>query len=372
MTRGAAAALLLWGCYNPGIPAGVPCNPEAPACPEGQACVPAAGGHVCGEPGSGGDDAPPGGDGGPDAPPGELDHIRTAPGWKARVFHEFSSRFTYVPIDFVDDNEMYSNQPDSLFVLRAPFAEALAVVAGRVVIELTASTYTAHDYGGHAPETPGLPDNLTSGTYVPDLDGAGPAVLVTSSSRHAGDGTFRVTPAWAISSDRTTNNTRGILWDAAGVFDELGLSEGYLGASNGVFRRDAAMGPAILAGDTKTMHLAGLDLLLTRHLATSVQLVQVTTGTHAERTLAERTMIELADGPAPAPHLAWATLDLAQLALVRSDGSLEMVAESTDAAFTWQAAAAAAPPHELAGPVYLIESNRALDLDRVIAIEPAP
>jgi hypothetical protein len=106
---------------------------------------------------------------------------------------------------------MYSNQPDGVFVLRPPFAEALAVISGRAVFELTATSFTVHDHGKHAPNTAGLPDHIRDGRFVPDLDATGPALLLASSSDLGGDGTFRVTPAWAISSDRTTNNTRAIL-----------------------------------------------------------------------------------------------------------------------------------------------------------------
>jgi hypothetical protein len=366
----AALLLLACGCYAPSVPAGAPCDPAAPRCPGGQVCVPAAGGHVCGTPGA--VDAPPGGDA-PDPPP-ELAHVRPAPGWTAAIYRDFSARYDYVAADFVDGPETYSNQPDGMFVLRPPFAEALAVIAGRDVLELTASAFTAHDYGSHPPNTAGLPDHLRGGTFVPDLDGGGPALLLSSSSASSGDGTFRVTPMWAIASDRTTNNTRGILWDPTGRFDAIAAPEGYLGTMAGVVRRSTgSMGAPILAGDTKTMHLAGDDLLITRQLATSVQLLRITTGTHEEKPLVERSFIELADGPAPDPYLAWAILDSSLLVLVRPDGTLETVAESTDPAYHWQAAAAAAPPHALAGTaaapiVYVLEGNRTRDLDRVIAI----
>jgi hypothetical protein len=376
-----AAALLLWGCYAPSPPSGAPCDPAVPTCPDGQACLPAAGGgFTCGgQPGPGPNtDAGPG-DAGTDGPPG-LAHVRTAAGWSARVFHDFSAKFTYVPIDFVDSPEMYDNQPDHMFVLRPPFAEALAIVAGRVVIELTATTYTPHDYGGHMPNTAGLPDHLRGGTYVPSLDGGGPALLLTSSSAMTGDGTFRVTPTWAISSDRTTNNTRAILWDPTGAFDAAGTPNGYLGTMGGVVPRAAgSMGTPIIPADTKTMHLAGANLLLTRQLQTApdkVALLEVTGAPYVEKLIAERTAIELADGPAPAPHPAWAIVDRSQLVLVRADGSLELVAELTDSAFGWQAAAVAAPPHALAGTsapiVYILEGNRGQEIDRVLALQAPP
>jgi len=371
-----AAALLLWGCYAPSAPSGAPCDPAAPTCPDGQACLPAAGGgHACsGAPG--GDPDP---DAGTDGPPG-LGHVRTASGWSARVLHDFSTKFTYVPIDFVDGAEMYSNQPDFMFVLRPPFNEALAILAGRVVFELTATTFTRHDYSGHAPNTAGLPDHLRGGTYVPNLDNGGPAVLLSSSSASGGDGTFRVTEQWAISSDRTNNNTRAILWDPTGAFDATGKADGYLGTMGGVIPRAAGpMGAVIIPGDTKTMHLAGANLLLTRQLQTApdkVALLEVTGAPYVEKPIAESTSIELADGPAPAPHPAWAIVDRNRLVLLRADGSLETVAESLDGSFGWQAAAVAAPPHALAGTsapiVYILEGNRGRSIDRVLALEAPP
>lgn len=376
MLRG--VALLLLGCaacYGPRPPAGAPCDPAAPACPQGQACVlVAGGGHACGGDPADTPDGPPT-DGPPDA--GSLGHVKVAAGWRARVFYDFSAEFTYRAADMVDGPETYNNQPDSLFVLRPPFAEALAVIAGRAVFELTAARLVRHDFGNHAPNTAGLPDHLRGGTYVPSLDGGAAALLLASSSSNSGDGSFRVTPQWAISSDRTNNNTRAILWDASGSFDELGVPEGYLGTQAGLFLRSAAGGTPIITGDTKTLHLAGADLLLTRQLQTAVQLVRVTSGTHAEKVIAERSMIELAHGPVPAPHLAWATLDLKQLVRVRADDTIETIAESDHPDYTWEAAAVAAPPHALAGAngapiIYVIEGNRPLEIDRILAIEPAP
>ncbi len=374
-----AALLLIGGCFAPSTPAGVPCDPSAPVCPTGQACEPVAGGgFACGGgPADPGTDARPG-DAGTDGPT-ELAHVRTAAGWSTRVLHDFSARFTYVPIDFVDGTELYSNQPDHMFVLRPPFAEALAVVAGRVVIELTATTYTPHDYGQHVPNTAGLPDHLRGGTYVPSLDGGSPALLLSASSMSTGDGTFRVTERWAISSDRTNNNTRAILWDSTGAYKGNGLPDGYLGAMNGVFARSAApMTAPIVGGDIRTMHLAGASMLLTRELATGqMELIEMTDGMPPlVKTITESASIELADGPAPAPHLAWAIIDRKRLVLIRADRSFETVAESTDPTYGWQAAAVAAPPHALAGTsgpiIYLLEGNRAREIDRVIAIEAAP
>ncbi len=54
-------------CYAPTVPAGVTCDPQAPHCPTGQACIAAPGGAVCTNgSGSATDDAPIG-------PPGDRD-----------------------------------------------------------------------------------------------------------------------------------------------------------------------------------------------------------------------------------------------------------------------------------------------------------
>jgi hypothetical protein len=355
------------GCYSPSAQTGAPCDPEAPRCPDGQVCSSVAGGHVCTVPGTGDPD------GGSfdaavlvDANP--LGHITVSPGWSVDVFQDFSASFTYVPIDFVDGPETYSNLPDWLFVLEPPFAPRLGLLAGRRVIELSGSTFTSHDYGQHDPNTGGRPDYLRGATYVANLDANGPALLVSSSSAGGGDGTFRITPGWNLSPDKVQNNTRGILFDPTGAFDERAVPEGYLGTQDGLVRRSD--GQVIAPGDIKTMRLVGSDLLVTRDVGTTVQLVRITSKTHVETVLAEHATIRLGQGVPPSPYIAFAVVDQRTVVLVGPSGALVPVVDTTDPRFAWQAVAVPAIPHPLAGRIYLLEGNRDLDLDRVLAITP--
>src|SRR5687767_8729396 len=93
----------------------------------------------------------------------DLPHIVPAAGWSVRVFNDFSAQHTFRPTDFVDGAESYNNGPDAMFILQAPYPEALAIVAGRELIELTAQGYVPHGFGAHPPNTPNLPDYIRCG-----------------------------------------------------------------------------------------------------------------------------------------------------------------------------------------------------------------
>ena len=358
--------LAIGGCYGPRVPTGAACDPLAPACPDGQACVTTAGGSFCGEPGQGPDAAP-------DVPPvdaGALAHVKLAPGWSADVFRDFSADHAFVPVEFVDGAESYSNLPDRLFVLDAPFARTLGMLAGRQVIELSREGYVVHDFGRHAPNTAGLPDYLRGATFVASLDGGGPAVLVSSSSSLGGDGSFKIDPAWSIATDDVKNNVRAVLYDQAGAFDARPAAEGYLGTQNGVVRRSDDM--LIVPGDNQSMRVIGEDLLVARFvMGAGMQLIRVAGKTHEEKQLASARDLQIGDGAPPPPALAWAVVDQQAVKLVGEGGELDTIAETNDPDFVWQAVAAPAKPHPLAGAtptLYVLEGNRARDVDRVLVL----
>jgi hypothetical protein len=363
----AAAVLLVAGCYAPGTPAGVVCDPAAPACPTGQVCIEEAGGHVCRPEGTQPSiDAPvdP-----PDdtAPPDPFAYITTD--LDIELFQDFSAQFAYDPLDFPETSETFDNQPSWVFALQPPFPAALGVVAGRQILVLSGSSYEEHDFGQHAPNQPQLPDHLTGAMFVANLDGD-PAIYASSSSQNAGDGSFIITPAWTISREQTTNNVRGVLFDTAGAFDNLGAPEGYLGSQLGIVKRST--NTTLVAGDNQNLVLVGNDLLVTRHLAASVELRRIATITHAETLLATSTRIRLGEGAPPAGAIAWALVDNARLALVRSTGALDVIAETTDPAFVWHAVAVPPTGHPQAGRIYILESNRDRDIDRILALSLPP
>lgn len=302
----------------------------------------------------------------PDANP--LPHVTLEPGWSAGVFHDFSAKHDYRAVDFVDGNEMYDNAPSSLFVLHAPFPQVLGMTAGRVFVELGATTYVAHDYGRHAPNTAGLPDELRGGTFVDSLDNLGPVVLLASSSDNGGDGTYRVKPDYSIATDLVANNTRGIVWDGAGAFDARGTPDGYLLTSFSLTRRSDVTTQA--PGDVKTGRIVDSDLLVTRTVVIDVdeRLVRIASATHAETELHTATAIELGEGSPPSPYFAYAIADRRRLMMFGPDGP-RTVAE-VPAGYTLEAATAPPSGHPLAGAVYVLEANRALDLDRVLVLTP--
>ena len=338
------------------------CDPLAPSCPDGQVCRPEAGGHVCKEPGI---DEP---DAAVDAPEVPFSYIAFKPGYSAAVFQDFSSNFTYVALDWQEATEVYDNQPDYLFTLDTPFPRGLGVIAGREIFTLTAAGEPeAHDYGNHQPNVGmGQADNLTGAAFVSDLDGNGPALLVSSSSEDGGDGSFRINVQWNIALDLTVNNTRFIYPTPAGTFDSLIIPTRYLGTQMGIVRRSD--GFLIAPGDTRTMRLVGNDLYVTRLAGTMEQIVRIKSLTHAETMVAQRERFRLAEGAPPIGAVAWAVIDDKQLAIVRANGTVDVVAEITDPTYSWYAAVIPPAGHPLAGRLYLLESNRTRDLDRVLAI----
>jgi hypothetical protein len=355
-----ALVVLLAGCFSPRAPSGVICDPLAPRCPDGQVCRAEAGGHVCKAPG--GDE--------PDASTDALDpfaYLTFAPGYAATVFQDYSASYTFDAMDWMEATEVHDNHPAYAFALQSPFPQALGVIAGREILVLDGTRYEAHDYGNHAPNAGmGQPDNLTGAQFVANLDNNGPALLVSSGSEDAGDGAFRITPLWAISIDLSVNNTRSILNDATGAFDARMGAERYLGSQNGIVRRSDQV--LFAAGDTRSMRVVGNDLYITRFTGMAEQLIRIASGTHTEFVLATRTRLRIAEGPSPVGVIAWAVVDGKQLVQLHASGKIDVLAEVTDPAYVWTSAVVPPPGHPLAGRVYVLESNRARDLDRVLAI----
>ncbi|HEY5920533.1 MAG TPA: hypothetical protein VIV11_02630 [Kofleriaceae bacterium] len=312
-------------------------------------------------------------DGAPDASDGrnDLPHI-DATGWSVSVFADLSSTLTYVPVDFVDGTEMYDNMPIGLFVLRPPYQEVLGVIAGREVYEVGATTIVAHDFGNHAPDDPQLPDQIIDGLWSPRFAGGNPTVLLTSSSAGAGDGLFAISTQWISSRAATTNNTRAVTWDDSGAFDARGTPEAYLGANSGVFRNSDQV--QVIGGDTVAVKAIGDQLLIVRRIAVDaderiILVSSMSAGMYPQVQLAQYAVARLGDGAPPAPAIAWAVADGNQLLAVNASGAPTVVASSSDPDFKWRDAATPPAGHALASHpniVYVLETNRVLDIDRVL------
>jgi hypothetical protein len=310
-------------------------------------------------------DAPPPDDGPPVDP---FAYITLAPGYGVSVFQDFSAPFVFDANDWPEQTEVHDNQPRYLFPLSAPFPATIGVIAGREILLLDGNTVESHDFGNHPRNTAGQADNLTGAVLVPDFAGvSGPALVVSSSSEDTGDGLFAIDPQWAITLDLTVNNTRSVLYDANGVFDATNTSQRYLGHQGGLVRRSDQM--TIVTGDVRSMKLVDENLYVTKTVATGEQLVRIASTTHTQTVLAERRTLRISDGvPAPGA-VAWAIANESQLVMVRSDGTLDVVAELTDTAYLWTSATVPPAGHPQAGRVYVLESHRGNDVDRVLAID---
>jgi hypothetical protein len=312
----------------------------------------------------------------PDAPR-ELDgppvdpfaHVQLAPGYQVSVFQDFSAGFVFDANDWQEATEVHDNQPDYLFTLDTPFPRAIGVIAGREILVLDGTSLEIHDFGQHDRNTLGQADNLTGAVLVPDFAPGAAALVVSSGSEDTGDGLFAISPSWEISLDLTVNNTRCVVYDPTGAFDAMGSAQRYLGHQNGLVRRgDQAM---ITFGDTRSMRLAGDTLYVTQANAQQTEdLVRVATTTHARQVLATRTKLRLVEGTPPGNTIAWAIADDAQLVLIGQNGGIEVVAELSDPGYRWTGAVAPPAGHPLAGRVYVLESHRGNDLDRVLALTP--
>jgi hypothetical protein len=305
----------------------------------------------------------------PDAPVSTVDHVVMAPGWSVAVYRDFSALHDYRDADFIDSDETYSNVPDRMIALSAPYPEELLVAAGRVAIELTDTAFVAHDFGQHLPDTPGTADALSCVRFVPDKGGV-PTLLVSSSSRNTGDGVYTLPPSWVLAPELSTNNVRCAIWDEQGRFDARGTPEGYLSTSSGITRQSDLQPIDFM--DSRSLRLLDPHLLVVRYASdTDMRLVRITSSTHAELELAQATSIELGDGAPPDGGLAWVLLDLQRLTSITPSGPLTEIARTSDPAFTWQAAVTPPAGHALATApviVYVLENSRALDLDRVLVL----
>jgi hypothetical protein len=315
-------------------------------------------------------DAVPG-DGGEDTDP-TLAHVELAEGWSVAVYRDFSDEFTYVAADFVDTDETYDNQPGTIGFLSAPFPEEMVVASGRSLLELSPTLYRERTYGQHLPDSATLPDTVRCPQFVANLDGS-PGILVSSSSRNGGDGTFIIAPDFSIAVDKVVNNVRCAIWDASGTFDSRGTPEAYLAASNGIIRRsDNAV--VINNQDHEQIKLTpdGSAILGARYDSTdtTMNLISMASGGHAETMLAHATDLRI--GPGNIPGTNGAVITELDTLFTIGDGSISQVAHSADANYAWFSLGTPPAGHPLElepnGTIYVVESNRTDDVDRILVL----
>ena len=292
----------------------------------------------------------------------DLSHITLAAGWSVEEFRDLAALYPYVDQQFVDGPETYSNQVARPFAIAGGMGESLGVVAGRAILSVTATTFAVHDYGHHAPNTPPFPDHISSALWRLD-----DTLSVTSSSANAGDGVFSISSSWSITPAYTTNNVRDVALDPDGGFDAVGAPSLYYGDMSGVYRLFGNV-MIVPSSDATSLHFVDGALIYVHSTSdASADLYQVASMTHTQTLLLHAGAIDLGEGPTPAPYLAWAVLDAARLGRVdptEPSGFGEVASTTPD--YTWLGAMAPPQGHALGDATYVIESNRALGIDRVL------
>ncbi|HUJ61814.1 MAG TPA: hypothetical protein VLX92_25090 [Kofleriaceae bacterium] len=310
-----------------------------------------------------------------DANPDDV-HVQPAPGWTFRVLADLTGVVPYNANDFTDGtSEVLDNAPGPIAALYPPFSASFAIGAGRSIIELASDgSTTVHDYRPAAPDTTG-PDNIAHLAFGAPAD-TGAELWIGSSSQGGGDGLFYVSPGWALVRDDTRNNLNGLGYDATGAYDGANAPAIYFIDQDGVDRRiDAADAALVLANPDQLGELAitaGALYAVQDPSATGTgqDLVRIAATTHAMQAIATATSYALAEGGDETAAGGVAVIDGAQLARFGDDGTLQPIAQSLDPRWVWQTASAPRPPHALAGSFAVVESNRALDRDRVLLFTP--
>lgn len=304
-----------------------------------------------------------------------ADAARDAPpdGAAVSVEIDFSDAVPYVPADLVDDPGTYDNAPISLCALYPPFAAPLAVVAGRAVIELpTAGVPIVHDYHPGVNDAAG-PDKVENCLFA-TTPSTGGVLWLGGVSHGGGDGLYYVRSDWSLVRDSSLNNVEGIAVDTAGTHtggapDVLYVSDLAMrarpshGVVGGIPYRvpQVAHGPtgqlaAVVApGDFSSHALARID----------VQSLAVT-----ELAQFDHEIWIAIDATPPPGVLAYGIVRARELVAFAPDGSHDVLAAASDPDARWVAVIAPATGHPLAGALYVLETNRALDRDRVLRVVP--
>jgi hypothetical protein len=324
-------------------------------------------------------------DGDPTGLPGEA--IEVPPGWSVEVWVDFSSSFTFMPVQYVDDPYEFNNRPHHMFLLPAPFTPGIGLVATWEIFEIRApDVFIPHGYYPGSDDGPG-PDALWDAVFCDAWMAAGPGICVAAGSQNGGDGHYRIAPDWSITPLSSTNNVCDLAYDPAGLFDAVGAPTIYWSGPDGLRRfGEPVFYPGMLNGAFTEILPSG-DVL-TFHTETTTnrrRLVRVASGTHAELVVREAVGTFEPIARQHAGVYAIVTGDVARFpgAGYAIDAARELLEIDASGAATtiaragsgWRWTHALVPPasHPLgaAGPAfYLLEFEPATETNRIIRIAP--
>ncbi|HEV7555994.1 MAG TPA: hypothetical protein VGO00_11090 [Kofleriaceae bacterium] len=361
-------AAITAGCYHPSPATGVTCGADR-VCPDPLICRPST--MTCE---TSGDTI--------DAPVVDaispLDvHLQASPGWTIRVLADLTGAVPYNANDFTDGvttMEVHDNAPNGISALYAPFTASFAVTAGRSIIEVSATGATmVHDYRPAVPDMMG-PDNIYRLAFGAPAD-TGPNLWAGAASLNGGDGVYRIDETWTLKRDNVLNNISGLSFDPAGVFDATTVPVIYFIDQAGFERRDTA-GTHTLISPGSSDHD---DIAITKDaiysafypMAGGAQLVRIASATHAVTTIdTATTAFDVAEGGPITETGVLALRDETDLVTYADDGTSEVGAKTTDPDWHWRDVTRPQPPHPLAGTIVIVESNRTLDVDRLLVVTP--
>ena len=362
------SAAIAAGCYHPSPATGVTCGADR-ACPDPLICRSST--MTCE---TSGDTI--------DAPDVDaispLDvHLHASPGWTIHVLADLTGAVPYNANDFTDGTttmETLDNAPNGISALYAPFTASFAVTAGRSIIEVSGTgATTVHDYRPAMPDMTG-PDNLGPLAFGAPAD-TGPKLWAGAVSLNGGDGVYTFDEAWAIKRDNVLNNIAGVSFDPAGIFDTTNIAVIYFIDQAGFERRDTATTHTLIS-PSQSDHA---DIAITQDaiysafypMAGGAQLVRIASGTHAVTTIDTAvTSFDVAEGGPITATGVIALRDETELVIYADDGTSQLGANTTDPAWAWRGLTTPRAPHPLAGSFVVLESNRTLDIDRLLVVTP--
>ncbi|MFT3693937.1 MAG: hypothetical protein QM831_12400 [Kofleriaceae bacterium] len=311
-----------------------------------------------------------------DAPsPTDLSYITLDPGWTVEVWRDVTTELPYVDADFTDGTEVYSNIISRPFLLSGTtFGDRLGIVSGRRMAIFDGVSFELHDYGQHAPNTPGVPDALSS------VAQNNTSLYVTSTSANGGDGIFSVAADWTISSLTVINNTRYIVVDGKGTFDNAGVLEVYYGDLTGVTRLGAGT-KIVTSTDANSLAINNGTLIYVEYeaedMATvySVASATMVGGMHTKVPAFTSTDVLIGPGPpATSGKFGWAVVTSNVITEVGGPvtGNIpDGVAVSSDAAALWTGVLSVPTGHPLYnnGPtLFVTEYNTTVNRSRILRL----
>jgi hypothetical protein len=340
------------------------CEPDLAQCVAGLAPLDSA---------SGSDALLDGGSGadGPEVP----EDVWTAADWRVEVYRDLTADFPFVEQEFLDQ-EWSSNEPTKLTLLDAPFAPGLAVLAGRHVLALgVAGDVVAHDFTPPAINGVG-PDSLVDAVVIPSFEGGGARLLAGAASWNGGDGVYVIDTDWSLVRLNAKNNIDAVAADPAGRFGQTQVAQLlYSGWDTGIWRYPSDV--QVVTRHCLSMRLLPNGSVLCRAPTTDTEtaLLEVSSS-GSEREVLPAATTELSVVPGSTPQLdAYAYLLLANrdFVAITAEGTTTQIASSSDTNWRWTSALIVSPDHPLGGArgaVYVLESNRTLNRDRVLVLWP--